>query len=239
MLSTTNIAGRLAPRESRTPGVSTKLLRGVELLSALRENELAMLARAATHESFPRGSILSAAGRPSDAVYVLVCGRVKVFLKDVTGREMILRVLGPGDLIVEMDVFDDHPCSASIGALVTCEFIRIAKGDFTRCLAASFDLTMLVVRELERRLRDAEALIGSLALKNVRGRVLHLLRQAAEPVAGRMVVRTKFSHRDIARRIGSSRESVTHALKSLQSRGQVEVFRGRMIIRDDAVADPQ
>jgi CRP/FNR family cyclic AMP-dependent transcriptional regulator len=228
-------ASPVSPGNPGTSGVPTTLLRSITALSGLRESELAVLARVATRKSCARGSLISTVGSPSDAVHILIYGRVKTFLKAGDGREMVLRVLGPGELIVEMDVLDDGPSSANIIALGTCEFIRIAREDFKRCLAANSGMVMLVMRELERRLRDAESLIASLSRLNVVGRVLRVLRQAAEVVNGRMVVRMKLSHKDIASRVGSSREAVTQALKQLRLQGHVEVCNGSIIIRDDVL----
>jgi len=233
-----NFPARLAfERESPTPGISPALLREVEVLSALRGYELDALARAATRVSCARGALISAAGNSTDAVHILLSGRVKISLKGA-GREIILGVLGPGELIVEMDVLEESPASANVVALVACELILIDKRDFRRCVAGNSDMALRVVRELERRQRNAECLIGTLLGSDVLGRVLGLLRQAADSVNGRKVMRRKLSHQDIASRVGSSRVAVTQALKRLQLQGRVEIRDGCMIIHDEARAAP-
>lgn len=229
-----DIAVSLAPPGvSGTPRISTTLLRNVRLLSLLGETDLAMIARVARRESCARGSLIFAAGNPSDSVFILISGHIKVFMEDVEGREMILRILGPGEFFGEMGLIDNNAPWASVVTLEACELIRIARSDFTRCLAANFDMTMTVMRDLVKRLHDANNLIGSLALVDVLGRVVHLLRQAAEVVDGQKVVRKKISVQDIARRVGASRETVSRVLKHLQLRGQVEVLGDSLIIRDD------
>ena len=228
-----SIAGTAVfPGHSDAPGVSPSLLRQIELLSALPGKELEALARAATRASCARGSLISAVGSRADAVHILLSGRAKVALNGAD-REIILAVLGPGELIVELDVLENAPSPANVVALAACEFLRIARHDFKRCLAANLDMALLVVRELERRMRNAESLVGDLMGSNVVGRVLRLLRQAAEIVNGRKVMRKKLSHQDIASRVGSSRAAVTQALKQLQLRGQVEILDGQMLIHDD------
>jgi CRP/FNR family cyclic AMP-dependent transcriptional regulator len=215
--------------------VATTLLRNVPLLSALGESELAIISRSARLKSCARGTTVCAAGITSGSIYVLVRGRAKVFIQDGAGREMILRILGPGEFFGETGLIDSS-ARTSVVMLEACELISIAKSDFTQCLAANFDMTRYVIRELVTRLRDAEIQIGTLALTGVLGRVLQLLRQAAEVVDGRKVVRKKLSHQDIASRVGASREMVTRTLKRLRLQGLVEIHGRSIIVRDDLLS---
>ena len=228
-----NIALTLAPMStSGMSGVSTTLLHNVRLLSELGENELALLARVATRKSYVRGSLILAEGDPTDFLYILISGRIKVFMSDVEDKEIILAILGPNEFFGEMGLIDNSPRSASVVALEPCELICISGSDFRRCLADNFDMAMTVVRGLVKRLRDADNLIGSLALVDVSGRVVRLLLQLAEAVDGKKVVRKKLSNQDISRRIGASREMVSRVMKHLQLQGLVEVLGDSMIIRD-------
>ena len=75
--------------------VSTALLRNVPLLALLGENELAQLARVVSRKSYPRGSQILSTGDPTDSLYILISGRIKVFMSDLDGKEVILSILGP------------------------------------------------------------------------------------------------------------------------------------------------
>ena len=213
--------------------VSTALLRNVPLLSLLSDSELALLARVVSRKSYPRASQILGAGDPTDSLYILISGRIKVFMSDLDGKEVILSILEPNEFFGEMGLIDDSPRSASVVALEPCELICISKPDFKRCLADNFEMAMTVMRGLVKRLREADKQIGSLALMDVFGRVARLLLESAEVVGGEKVVTKKLSKQDIARMIGASREMVSRVMKHLAESGYIEVRADSIVIRDN------
>jgi CRP/FNR family transcriptional regulator, cyclic AMP receptor protein len=213
--------------------VSTTLLRNVPLLSLLSDDELALLARVVSRKSYARGNLILAAGDSTDSAYILISGRVKVFMSDVDGKEVILAILAPNEFFGEMGLIDNSPRSASVVALEPCELVCISKLDFKRCMADNFDMTMTVMRGLAKRLREADNQIGSLALMDVFGRVARLLLETSEVIGGEKVVTTKLSKQDIARMIGASREMVSRVMKHLQAAGYIEVRADTIVIRDN------
>ncbi|MGP1676909.1 MAG: Crp/Fnr family transcriptional regulator [Burkholderiales bacterium] len=215
------------------PPVSTALLRNVPLLSLLGESELAQLARVVARKSYARGSQILGAGDPTDSLYILISGRIKVFMSDLDGKEVILSILEPNEFFGEMGLIDNSPRSANVVALEPCELICISKPDFKRCLSDNFDMAMTVMRGLVKRLREADKQIGSLALMDVFGRVARLLLETAEVIDGEKVVTRKLSKQDIARMIGASREMVSRVMKHLQEAGYIEVRAGTIVIRDN------
>ena len=216
-----------------TSSVSATLLRNVPLLSVLSEEELALLARVVARKAYARGSLILGAGDPTDSLYVLISGRIKVFMSDLDGKEVILAILGPNEFVGEMGLIDNSPRSANVVALEACEMICISKPDFKRCLAENFEMAMTVMRGLVKRLREADNLIGSLALMDVFGRVARLLMEMAEVINGEKVVTRKMSKQDIARMIGASREMVSRVMKHLQAAGYIEVRADAIVIRDN------
>jgi CRP/FNR family cyclic AMP-dependent transcriptional regulator len=163
---------------------------------------------------------------------VLISGRIKVFMSDLDGREVILSILEPSEFFGEMGLIDDSPRSANVVALEPCELICISKPDFKRCLADHFDMAMTVMRGLVKRLRGADNQIGSLALIDVCGRVARLLLEMAEVVNGEKVIAKKLSKQDIGRMIGASREMVSRVMKHLQTAGYIEVRHDSIVIRE-------
>jgi CRP/FNR family cyclic AMP-dependent transcriptional regulator len=173
--------------------VSTALLRNVPLLSVLSDEELNLLTRVVSRKSYARGSLILGVGDPTDSLYILISGRIKVFMSDLDGKEVILAILGPNEFVGEMGLIDNSPRSANVVALEPCEVVCISKADFKRCLADNFEMAMTVMRGLVKRLREADNQIGSLALMDVFGRVARLLLESAEVINGERVVTKKLS----------------------------------------------
>jgi CRP/FNR family cyclic AMP-dependent transcriptional regulator len=212
--------------------VSTLLLRNVPLFSTLPEGQLSLLTRVVGRKSYPRNSTIINAGDPTDALYIVISGRLKVMMSDDEGREVILAILGQGEFFGEMGLIDEAPRSATVIAIEPCELLTINKMDFKKCLAENFEITVGVMKGLVKRLREADKKIGSLALMDVYGRVARLLMEMAETVDGQRVVTKKLPKQDIAKMIGASREMVSRVMKDLQTSGHIEVKSGAIFLHE-------
>jgi len=218
-----------------TPVVSIVLLRNVPLFSMLAEGQLQLLTRVLSRKAYPKNSTIIAAGDPTDAMYIVVSGRLKVVMSDKEGQEVILAILNQGEFFGEMGLIAQAPRSATVTTIEPCELLTITRADFTKCLQGNFDLTMNVIRGLVKRLREADKKIGSLALMDVYGRVARLLLEMAETIDGQKVVTKKLTKRDIAKMIGASREMVSRVMKELQASGRIEVRAREILLRDSLV----
>ena len=218
-----------------TPVVSTLLLRNVPLFSLLPEGQLQLLTRVLSRKAYPKNSTVIAAGDSTDALYIVISGRLKVIMSDNEGREVILAILDQGEFFGEMGLIAQAPRSATVTTIEPCELLTITRADFTKCLQENFDLTMNVIRGLVKRLREADKKIGSLALMDVYGRVARHLMETAETIDGQKVVTKKLTKQDIAKTVGASREMVSRVMKELQTSGRIEVRARQILLRDSLV----
>jgi CRP/FNR family cyclic AMP-dependent transcriptional regulator len=191
-----------------------------------------MLTTMVTRKSTPRSTTIMAGGDPTDSLYIVLSGRLKVMMSDSEGKEVILAILGPGEFFGEMGLIDDEPRSATVVTIEPCELLSIAKRDFKKYMAENFLMTEAVMRGLVRRLREADRKIGSLALLDVYGRVARLLLDMAENVDGEKVVTKRLPKQDIAKMIGASREMVSRVMKDLQVGGYIEMRGSNIVLRD-------
>jgi len=212
--------------------VSTAVLKAVPLFASFPEDQLRMLTTVVTRKSAPRSTTIMAGGDPTDSLYIVLSGRLKVMMSDAEGKEVILSILGPGEFFGEMGLIDDEPRSASVVTIEPCELLSLAKRDFKKSLADNFEMAMAVMRGLVRRLREADRKIGSLALLDVYGRVARLLLDMAENVDGEKVVTKRLPKQDIAKMIGASREMVSRVMKDLQTGGYIEMRGSTIVLRD-------
>lgn len=209
------------------------VLKSVPLFSAFTDTQIVTLLNYVQHRSFPRNVFVFQAGDETDALYVILSGKVKVLIPDEQGREVILSVMGPHEFFGEMGILDDLPRSASVATLEPCEMLRLSKAGFINCLKENSEVAMLVIRNLVKRLRAADRKIESLALIDVSGRVVRLLVDMAEEVDGRLVVPRTPPKQEIARTIGASREMVSRVMKDLEERGFIETLdSGAMVIKE-------
>ena len=208
------------------------VLKNVPLFSSFSDSQLAVLMPAVQHRRFPRGSFIIRAGEETDALYIILAGRAKVLIPDDDGNEVILAVIGPNEFFGEMGLLDDQPRSASVETVEPTEVLRITRSGFLNCLRDNFDAAMLIIRNLVKRLRDADRKIESLALIDVYGRVARLLMEMAKETNGEWIVEKAPPKQEIARMIGASREMVSRVVKDLNDKGVIRAEKRRIVILD-------
>lgn len=214
--------------------ISRQLLQQFPMFADLDEASATRLCELAHLAEVPRRTRLVEAGSEPDGTFLLVAGKVKVFLADEDGREVILSTLKAGEVFGEMSLIDDMPRSAHVETLEHCTLARISKRDFLACMETSSQLVLAVLRNLATRLRVADAQIERLALFSVEERVLQFLIDHATPRDdGRLVV-VPPSKQDIARMVGASREMVSRVMRSLEESGRVSSSGKTLVLHQTA-----
>lgn len=209
---------------------TTAVLKRVPLFTDLSEAELARFSEVTREREYPKNSVILFEDDPGDALYIVSTGQVKVVLIGEDGREVILSVLGDGDFFGEMALIDDEPRSAHVIAMRDSHLLVLRREDFQAQLEQQPQIALKVLRVLVQRLRRADEKIGGLVLLDVNGRVAQLLLDLAEEGGGPKITR-RLTHHTIAQMIGSSRETVSRAMRELVERGFIEVSRREITIR--------
>jgi CRP-like cAMP-binding protein len=217
------------------------LLRMVPIFSHLSDGEIDGLARLVEPRVVAADALVVGQEDRGDALYVLARGRVKVMIYGESGRELILHVFRkPGDFFGEMSLLDGRPRSASVIAAEESELLVLSRDAFREHLRRSAGTALAVLAEMSRRLREADEVIGNLALLDVYGRLARKLRDMAdsdgEPGPEGVVIRDLPTQSEIAAMIGTSRETVSRAFAELARRGAVRLSGRRLVLRPELIA---
>ncbi len=210
-----------------------ELLRRVSIFQDLSDQDLGQLSTRLVPKTFDKDGVIVSQEAEGDSLFVIKSGKVKVALYGDSGREIILSMFKAGDFFGEMSLIDNKPRSANVVALEEAEVLVLSREAFAQQLNESPRLAMGVMGELCRRLRRADAAIGSLALLDVYGRLAHSLidlgkREGVSTGAG-VFIRERPTQQDLANMVGTTRETVSRALSEFQRRGLIEM-RGRALI---------
>lgn len=197
--------------------------------NALPHEELHALAERGVVRTYSRNAIIVSEGDQTDALYIIVCGRIKVFVADAEGKELILGHQGPGEYFGEMTL-DGGPRSASVQAVESCRVVVVPRAELQQFLAQHPGFAIHLIGTLIRRVRALTEHARSLALMDVYGRVARLLLELAAPGDGALVVSERLTQQDIAARIGASREMVSRVFKDLVSGGYIRIQRKSITI---------
>jgi CRP/FNR family cyclic AMP-dependent transcriptional regulator len=185
---------------------------------ALSAEELDAMTAHAVTRAFAKNSIIVNEGDRTDTLYVILEGRVKAYVADADGKEVVLSTQGAGEYFGEM-VLDEGPRSASIMTLEPSRFLMVPKADFKDFLGRNPAFAARVIEKLIHRVRALTENVKSLALMDVYGRIARLLLELAEERNGKLVITERLTQRDIASRVGASREMVSLILKDLTAGG--------------------
>lgn len=202
---------------------------GAPDVEPLEKDLVARIAGRVTARTFAKNAIIVTEGDDTDSLYVLLSGRVKVFVSGEDGGEFEVNRIGPGAYFGEV-VLDGGPRSASVIALEACRCAIVRRADLARFMVDFPEFSAHLVRTLARRVRQLTATVRDLALMDVYGRVARLLLDLAEDMEGKLVIPEKLTQKDIAQRVGCSREMVSRIFTDLTAGGYIRKEGGRIVV---------
>lgn len=169
-------------------------------------------------------------------MYVIEAGSLKISRITPSGKERIIRVLGQGEVIGEMALFDDQPRSADAVSLEDTVLIRIPKVEFLNLLERIPLLAIRFLAVLASRLRKMNEKLEELTFLTARRRIarllLEMMKAAAGEVAGAPTICLKLTQEEMAALIGTSRETVSRILSDLQESRIISVEEKVLQIHD-------
>ena len=208
------------------------VLNKISLFSELSKSDLEAVTKLAVTRNFPKNTIILCEGDESDSLYVILSGKVKVYLSDDEGKEVTLNVQGEDEYFGELALLDSAPRSASVVTLEKTQLAVISKSSFEQCMEKNPGISLKVSRGLARRLRELSENVRSLALMDVYGRVAHTLLDMSEEQDGKMIIPQKLTQREIASMVGASREMVSRILRDLSIGGYITIEKKIITINE-------
>ena len=158
-------------------------LKSIPLFEGLPEAELRALAERTVTRSYPKQAIIVTEGDESDSLFLILAGRVKIYLADEHGKELILAIKGPGQYFGEM-VLDEEPRSATVMTLEPAQFAVLSRADFRAFLLRHPEVALALIQNLIRLARGLNQNVRSLAMLDVYGRVARILLELAVEQGG-------------------------------------------------------
>ncbi|HAS53125.1 MAG: hypothetical protein A2X56_11565 [Nitrospirae bacterium GWC2_57_13] len=216
----------------------TDYLKKIPLFSHVKDAQLKEIASRCRKVLFGKGATVFQKTDPGTELFVVLSGKLKAVLEDEQGSEMVLAGFEQGDFFGELGLLDGKGRSATIIADKDSELAVLSKDVFLDLLQKDPKMAVELLATLVDRLRKADEMIESLAFLEVGERLVRSLLESAQGGDDRTAgyLRTKkLTHKDIASRIGSSREAVSKCMKVLATKGIIRDGEGEILIAHDAV----
>jgi len=205
---------------------------GVPVFRVLSPGELERIGKEMRHKVYKKGEVVVPAGSVLDSLYVVHRGRLNVVYTSLSGREQIVRTLGPGEFLGELALFHETVMEGDVVAAEdteTCVLPRNAVSEVIR----NPDAALRLVEELAKRLSAAEQLIADLGLREVGQRlaaeILRLAASGHETPEG-TVVNISSSWAEMAVRLGTTPETLSRRLGNLADQGIIRQTGPRTVL---------
>ena len=203
---------------------------------ALDDEERQALASASVIRNFAGGGALFHEHQLADRVLVLRDGFVKVSAYTDNGREVVLGIRGPGDVLGELSALDGQARSATVIALESVQALAISTGSFNSFLESHPRVLRVLLQVLAGRLRDADRRRVEFAAKETMGRVASRIVELSErfgaAAEGDIRIEFPLTQEELAGWTACSRDSVVKALQSMRDLGWIETGRKRITVHD-------
>jgi CRP/FNR family cyclic AMP-dependent transcriptional regulator len=209
--------------------VNASTLASISLFAEVPGPDLEALAAGLRRRRYARGQVIFTQGDPGNSLFIVETGRVRIVVGSDEGRELVLRVLGPGDFFGEMALLDGEPRSTDAVAQEACQILLLQRSDFLSFLESRPAVAIALLAVLSRKLRLTTQQAQDVAFLDVPARVARaVLEQAAAEDGGRPVCRLTQS--ELAAVVGATRESVNKWLGYYERQGLIQRQRGAVTI---------
>lgn len=199
----------------------------VPIFSNLTYEEMMEVASITTEKTFKKGEMVYMAGDKGEKLYVIHSGRVKINRFTESGKEQVIRVLGPGEFMGELSLFSSANMTDNAETLEDTTMCIIGGENLKGLMKKYPDIAFKVIEEISERLEKAENLIESISLSSVEKRLSQTLLNMAKDGSE---INLEMSKGDLASQIGMSQETLSRKLSAFQELGIIRQIGHRRII---------
>jgi CRP/FNR family transcriptional regulator len=213
-----------------------QLLKQTPYFSSLSLTEIREFVPRVLERHYRAGEVIFRKGDRSEGLCVVLSGQVRTETTSEEGREQILKAFGPGRTFGDIPAFDDEPQPATAIAVSDSTVALLPQADVFDLIRHHPDVGIDIIRLFASRLRAYKVMIEDLSLRDVVSRVARLLRDRAlgetTLVEDSASLSLRYTQNEVAAMVGSVREVVQRALKTLEHAGLIQMTRERIRILD-------
>jgi CRP/FNR family transcriptional regulator, cyclic AMP receptor protein len=211
------------------------------LFRRLSEGEREALFTRARMQKYAANETIFLMGSPGDSMVAVLSGTIRISMPSPDGKEIVLAILGPGEICGEIALLDGKERTADARAATDCSVVVLERRDVLAFFAQYPDAWSKLIEVLCERLRAADQQMAEFALSPVPVRLAKALLRLATPdgqaVNGRAVERVHLTQRELGNVIGATRESVNKYLRAWQRQGCVRIADRLIVITNRAAVE--
>lgn len=202
----------------------------VPIFNHLQYEEMLEIVNSSQTKCYNKGEFIFRAGEPSEYLYIIHTGSVKIYRLSEAGKEQVIRIMEAGDFIGELALFTNESLTSFAEAMKDTEICAIHKKDMRDILLANPSISLKILEEFSKRLNETEKNIESYNSQDAEKRLaVYLLElignneDEEEWVNNPIHLTLPMSKKDLASYLGITRETVSRRLSSLQEQGIISM----------------
>jgi CRP/FNR family transcriptional regulator len=209
-------------------------LQKIPYFAGLPEPVIADLGQAAVKRHFEARQVIYLEGETAESIFILETGWVKATRMTRDGREQAMAFMRPGEIFGDIAAFIEQPYPTTVTALEPVEVWVLQAKEFVGLIERHPALAMAVIRWLGSQVVYFIGLVEDLSLRSVEARLAHTLLRNAETQEGRLVVprREWTTFDEMSVRLGTVRDVLSRALKTLEAEGLLRVEKQAIVLLD-------
>ncbi|WP_340008257.1 Crp/Fnr family transcriptional regulator [Paenibacillus sp. FSL K6-0276] len=214
--------------------------RKVPIFAALSDDDLSRISAMIKHRKFTKGQPLILEGAPSDTLYIIQRGHVKLSKTTPEGKEQILHILMNGDFFGELSIFNsDELSNFSAYALKDTNICMLTRTDMEQLMTENPDISLRLLKSVTKRLAHTENLAQSLATKDPEIRIAYMIMELSDKYGkqrgAHIHIDLPLSREELASYVGVTRETISRKFSRFEDSGLIELIGNKqMLIIDPA-----
>ena len=222
-----------APRVDAS--IKREALLGSAFFRSMRHEEIDEILGFAIERRFARGTTLFSKGDPGTSMMAVLTGRLRAVNVSAEGKEVILNVIGPGEIVGEIALLDGTPRSSDVVVVEDTTAMVVERRDFLPFLLRHDSLVERLLVVLCDRLRRTSGALEEIALFDLPARLARLLVKLAADYgkpheSGGTRIGMKLSQRDLSSLVASTRESINKQLRIWRQAGTIDLVENHIVL---------
>lgn len=209
----------------------------VSIFENLDCDEVVKVVMKIKHKSFEKGELIFREGTPSDVLYFVNTGKIKLCKYTKDGKEQILHILSEGDFFGEFELLRSSVYKFDAKAIEKTAICILTKEEMRDIIMHNPEIGIKLLESVGNRLASAEALVQNLATNDVDSRVAYLIHELIEKYGmmkqGKLTIKLPISREEMANYIGVTRETISRKLKKFEDEELIRLVGTKTIIIRD------
>jgi CRP-like cAMP-binding protein len=217
-------------------------LKSIPIFRSLSPRNLQLLCGLLSRREVVKGEALYREGQPCERFIIVVEGRFNVLKTSTDGREKIVNEIQPFQHFGLAEIITSRRSGATVEATGPATVLTLSKDDFGQTMLDNPKMCLQLMQTMAGTIMDLSDQIQEVSFERVSVRLARLLVLLADRdgswVDGHLLIRNRYSHQELSRRLGTSRETVTRMLKRFKDMGLISMEGRQLIVLDrDGLVD--